>query len=227
MSILIFDRMRRQQLQQYRQTKKKMNYGVFTYLRSSTLLRALSALTLVVLTGSSVAADVCSNCSIQATEIVPNDVCPMSQAGEEVVVTRSFCCCSQSEKKPSEAPKSSCCSESGTEKTTSASQLSKKSAKQVVGAIAVLQDFSLPRATSGKQATCNHQGPCSYQLQSDSHPTSPPPPRSIEQQQDNLTLTLQTRLALTFIVRLPNRSISILPCEPPTLSGIGSQLLLC
>ncbi len=219
-----------------------MNRGIFTYLRTSALLRALSALMFVVLTGSSAAAGVCSSCSIvQSTSTSQSATCPMSSANDATSAKHVTCCCAHGDnnKIAKQAPMP-CCSKAAGDVAFS------KSAQADHNAIHPSADAGIPavqsqvKQTDYRQAaastfawatSCKSFGHCPKQMRTGSHTSSPPPPRNFEQErQDNLTTLIQQPHILHILACFTapeSEASSVLSGEPPILSGIGSQLLLC
>ncbi len=208
-----------------------MNKSIFTYLRTSTLLRVFSTIALVALTASSIVAGSCGGCSLDApvVEVTSNSgSCPMSQSNRAFDTERSSCCCSNSSQETKKVEvqkvktsKSSCCSTGEAE----TAQL------RISDADPISPILGLPATTNTKQASCDHFGSCASQLQNDTKSIPPPPPRSLEQERQNNTIsTVQVYSTLadaSFSVRDSKWTFSILPAEPSILSGIGSQMLRC
>lgn len=217
-----------------------MKRSVFTYLRTSAFLRVFSAFVFIALTGASVSASVCSYCAIvQTNSANQTESCPLAQDGVAQGQRRAACCCSHARAKTNSVSRNnksssktlrateaiqqksmSCCADAkkSTESASTASNLRTTSAQ--TGAV----DFTKP-------LSCQLSGSCPRQMRTDTHKSSSPPPRNLEQEhQNNLNISIQTAHISQFIERsiAPNHHfLSALSGGPPNLSGIGSQLLLC
>jgi hypothetical protein len=233
-----------------------MKKSLLTYFRSSATMRVLSAMVFIVLTGSSVVAGNCSSCAMKSQDSGQSAACPMPRAADNQIEGQiqgnqiqdqnfsdvlSSCCCSSPKaisrtvQTTKQSPASSCavadynteadlCVELPTNKTNDFSQESGTSA--VVSAPA---NQTTPGAT--ENSTCGNSSSCQNQLQDATHATSPPPPRSIEQErQDKLTIQIPSNSFPLLLERLTSRLTDgaiVLSGVPPSLSGIGSHLLIC
>ena len=238
-----------------------MNKSIFTYLRTSGLLRALSALVFVVLTGSSAAAGVCSSCPVVLSNSASQSVatCPMSPASDATSAKQPTCCCSHAENSPAslggktligkdktvkQAPMSCCSKGAGdvasfktahfksVQTDQNAMHATAESGTPAVQPLIEQTDFGqAPVSTVAKATTCKNSGHCPGQMRTNSHTSSSPPPRSFERErQENLTTLIQQPHTLHIVERFTapiSEVSSVLSGEPPILSGIGSQLLLC
>ncbi len=206
-----------------------------TYLRSSRALRVVSALVFVVLTGSSVIAGTCSSCSVDTQEASQPALCPMSQSSadndsQSPMAQGGSCCCSgiatKPEVTPTNNPSSSCCSQGNSDgvETASPNILS----QQIEQFLLIPESFA---TNSSENSTCNHFGSCQRQFQAETHTTSPPPTRSVEQERlDKISIQIDFPNAPISLERLTRRFNSadfVLSGVPPSQSGIGSLLLIC